>query len=155
MIDEPVYVTRPLLAGLLELASDRDPDAVSVPLSAQPSDDLEPADGKGVALSEVPPQTPVFAGFTFPNAGGAVNFVFGMELGHPARTAGGRFVSHPDADPDLSSRDDLATRMLVAIPPWEIDDVRAYDRNGRRHPLRTVAAVPPDEEFDPERAERL
>ncbi|MGM0397837.1 MAG: hypothetical protein ACQEQY_02480 [Halobacteriota archaeon] len=142
-MSDPVYVTAPLLDALLELARDRDPDPVSVPLSTRDSGDLEPNEGAGIPLEDVPPSTPIFAEFSFPGAGGAVNRVFGVDLGQPARSAQGRFVSHPDADPDLSSSDDLGPRVLVAIPPWESDDVRVYDRRGRRLPLRRVAAGAP------------
>lgn len=155
MTDAAVHVTRPLLEALLDLAADREPQSVSVPISTWPAEDLEGIEGPGTALTDVPSRTPVFAEFSFPGAGDAVNRVFGVELGQPARSSGGRFVSHPDADPDLSSRDDLAQRVLVAVPPWEFDDVRAYDRNGRRLPLRTVAAGAPEAVLDEDSAEGL
>ncbi|MFW6265718.1 MAG: hypothetical protein ACOC2A_02965 [Halanaeroarchaeum sp.] len=153
MTDEAVYVTAPLLDALLELARDRDPDPVSVPLSTRGPGDLEPNEGAGTPLEDVPPSTAIFAEFSFPDAGGAVNRVFGVDLGQPARSAQGRFVSHPDADPDLSSRDDLAPRVVVAIPSWTAEDVRAYDRRGRRLPLRRVAASAPAVHLDDESTE--
>lgn len=155
MTDGPVYATRPLVQALLEYARDREPDPVSVALGSRPAGELEPDDGAGVEPDSIPVDTGVFADFTFPGAGGAVNFVFGVDLGRPAGTAQGRFVSHPDGNPELSSSDDLASRVLVAIPPWTLDDVRAYDRNGGRESLAVVAASAPAAAFDEEAAEGL
>jgi proteasome lid subunit RPN8/RPN11 len=153
--DGTVYATRSLVQALLEYARDREPDPVSVALGSRPAGELEPDDGTGVAPNSLPAETGVFDDFTFPGAGGAVNFVFGVDLGRPAGTAQGRFVSHPDGDPDLSSADDLASRVLVAIPPWTLDDVRAYDRNGGQRSLAVVAASTPAVAFDEEAAENL
>lgn len=153
VVSDPVYVSAPLLAALLELARDRDPDSVTVPLSTRAPGDLEPNEGDGIPLEDVPSSTPIFAEFSFPGAGEAVNRVFGVNLGQPARSAQGRFISHPDADPDLSSRDDLAPRVFVAIPAWETDDVRVYDRRGRRLSLQRVAASAPAVPLEDEPAE--
>ena len=155
MTDGTVYATRPLIQALLEYARDRESDPVSVALGSRPASELEPDDGTGDTPDSLPAETGVFADFTFPGAGGAVNFVFGVDLGRPAGTAQGRFVSHPDGNPDLSSSDDLAPRVLVAIPPWTLDDVRAYDRNGDRQSLALVAASAPADAFDEEAAEGL
>lgn len=143
-----VFVTRPLLAVLLELAADAEPTPVSVALSQRPAGDLDPDAGEGVPLADLAPETPVFADFYFPEAGGAVNRVFGMDLGRPAGQTQGRFVSHPGGDPTLDRSDDLGPRVLVATPPWRRADVRAYDRRGRRHPLSVVAARAPEEPFE-------
>ena len=148
MTDDAVAATRPLLEALLELARDREPDSVSVAIGTRPASDLEATVGPGTPLTDVPAETPVLADFTFPGAGGAVNRVFGMELGRPAGTTQGRFVSHPRGDTALATTDDLAPRVIVAVPPWTLDDVRVYDRNGVRHSLTVVAAASPSAPFD-------
>ncbi|MFW5937700.1 MAG: hypothetical protein ACOCSN_02030 [Halanaeroarchaeum sp.] len=155
MTQDPVYATRALVEALLEFARDREPDSVSVALGARPAGELDPDEGTGTVPDSLPADTSVFADFTFPGAGGAVNFVFGVDLGRPAGTAQGRFVSHPDGNPELSSSDDLAQRVLVATPPWSLENVRAYDRRGLRHPLTVVAASSPGDAFDDEATEGL
>ncbi|MFB6070645.1 MAG: hypothetical protein ABEJ76_06430 [Halanaeroarchaeum sp.] len=168
--DDPVFVTAPLLAVLLELARDAEPTAVSVGLSTRPAGDLEPADDEGRnpgpadggsdrvggdgsddgerPLTTVDEATPVFADFTFPDAGAAVNRVFGMDLGQPVGQTRGRFVSHPTGGPSLDRSDDLAPRVLVAVPPWEPTSVRAYDRRGNRLALAVLSARAPVEPFE-------
>lgn len=153
MDDEAVAVTRPLLAVVLELAADADPSSVSVALASRPAGDLVADDGEGGALSPLPEDAPVLADFTFPGAGGAVNRVFGMDLGHPVGRTQARFVSHPAGDVALDRRDDLAPAVLVAVPPWTTDDVRAYDRRGRRRPLHVVAGRVPEDPFEVEPTE--
>ncbi|MFB6133048.1 MAG: hypothetical protein ABEJ44_06560 [Halanaeroarchaeum sp.] len=145
MTDDPVYVARPLLEGLLEYARDEEPGEVSVAIATRPAGDLQPTDGPDIAPAELPSETPVFADFSFPGAGGAVNRVFGVDLGRPAGSTQGRFVSHPRGDPTPSTTDDFAPRLLVAVPPWTVDTVRVSDRNGRRFDLRTVAGESPED----------
>jgi len=133
-----VYVTRDLLTVLLDHAAAREPTAVSVQLTATPAGEFD-AD-LGLA-----PETPVVTHFTLPEVGGSVNEVFGVELGTPAGTGRARFVSHPDGDPELTKADDLAGIVLVAVPPWDHDDVVAYDRAGARLDRTVVDASPPEE----------
>ncbi|MFC3477824.1 hypothetical protein [Halobacterium litoreum] len=135
----PVYATRALVDVLCELAADDDPDAVSVRLAAAPAGDLRPTDGD---LTGLDPETPVLSEFYFPDAGDALTSVFGVDLAAPTGQTAGRFVSHPDGNPDVSVTDDLHATLLVAVPPWESDAVRAYDRNGSRRDLVLVAAEP-------------
>lgn len=150
MSADACYVTRPLLAVLLELARDADPDHVSIRLATRPASALDPDASDGLALADLPETTPVFADFYFPGAGGAVDRVFGMDLGTPAGQTQGRFVSHPRGDPSLATTDDLAPRVLVAVPPWDVEAVRAYDRSGTRRPLHVVAATAPEADFEHE-----
>ena len=144
--DAPVYATRALVDVLLELAHDADPRAMSVALAVAPASELEPATGAGRRLDELDPDTPVFSDFYFPNAGDSIQAVFGMDLSTPAGVSG-RFLTHPDGDPEVSVTDDLAARILLAIPPYEREDVRAYDRRGRRD-LVFVAAESGEPELD-------
>ena len=133
---EPVYVAADLLEGLCELAADRDPDAVSVPLAvtmAADIDDSHPAEG------------PVFTHFYLPEAGESVRAVFGVDLGTPSGTTPGIFLSHPDGRRELTKRDELREVVLVAIPPWEPSSVVAFDRRGRRRPLRSLDVAVPEE----------
>jgi len=142
----PLYATRGLLDVLLELARDAEPRPANVSLVALPAGDLRADDdGDGaVPLSDLDAETPVFAEFYFPGAGEAITRVFGVDLATPAGQTQGRFLSHPDGDPSVSRTDDLHTVLLVAVPPWEPGNVRAYDRSGRHLPLRSVAAEAPE-----------
>lgn len=134
--DGPVYVTEGLLAVLLELAADADPDPLTVSLVATPAGEWAPLD----------PATPVFSDFYLPDAGRSIRGVFGMDLSTPPGR--GRFLSHPDGRREITRRDDLAARVLVAVPPWDPADVAAYDRHGTRLPLERVAAAPPQRPLD-------
>lgn len=149
--DTPVYVTRPLVDVLLELAEDADPKPMSVALAVTPARDLVALDSTGLALDALTldalaPDTPVYSDFYFPTAGDSLEAVFGVDLGTPAGIQG-RFLTHPDGDPDLSVRDDLAARVILAIPPYEREHVRVYDRGGRRE-LVLVAAESPEPATD-------
>ncbi|MFB6069054.1 MAG: hypothetical protein ABEJ90_03910 [Halobacterium sp.] len=139
----PVYATRALVDVLCELAADADPDEVSVRLAATPARDLDSADG---APANLDPGTPVLSDFYFPEAGGALTSVFGVDLATPTGQTAGRFVSHPGGDPGVAVTDDLHARLLVAVPPWTPSTVRAYDRNGGRRDFVLVDAAPPERE---------
>ncbi|MDX1746723.1 MAG: hypothetical protein R3324_12355 [Halobacteriales archaeon] len=137
--DTPVWVTRGLLEGLLALARDADPRPITADLAATTASDLERTDD-----AKIDPDTPVFSHFYFPSAGDSNTAVFGVDLSVPAGRSGARFVSHPTGDRGLSERDPIRAVTLVAVPPWELDTVRAYDRQGRR-PLELVEGEPPAE----------
>jgi hypothetical protein len=137
----PVYATRALLDVLCELAADADPGSVSIRLAATPARDLQTADGGAPRLD---PDARVLSDFYFPDAGDALTRVFGVDLAAPAGQTAGRFVSHPDGNPDVAVTDDLHALVLVAVPPWDADSVRAHDRGGTRQELVLVDAEPPD-----------
>ncbi len=143
----PVYATRPLLETCCRLAADADPEPVNVSLATVVASDLEAVAGDGDALDSLAPDTDVFAEFYFPGAGESLNTVFGMDLATPAGTDG-RFLSHPDGLPEVSVTDDLHVRILVAVPPYEPEQVRAYDRNGQQLDMVLVAARSKDESFE-------
>jgi proteasome lid subunit RPN8/RPN11 len=138
----PTYATRALVSVLCELAADADPDSISVRLAATRAGDLQPTDGQ-IGLD---PETRVLSEFYFPDAGSSLSGVFGMDLAAPTGQTAGRFVSHPDGDPTVSVTDDLHATVLVAVPPWDIEDVRAYDRDDERLDLVLVDAETPDPE---------
>ncbi|MFB6218477.1 MAG: hypothetical protein ABEH77_04735 [Halobacteriaceae archaeon] len=138
------YAARGLLRGLLELARDADPDRASVALVAVPAGELVAAAGAGTDPATLDPETPVFAEFYFPDTGAAITRVFGMDLSTPAGQTGGRFLSHPDGDPDVSLTDDLHAVLFVAVPPWDPGNVRAYSRSGRELDVVTVAGETPE-----------
>lgn len=140
--DTPVYATRALVDVLLEFADDADPRAMSVALAVTPASDLEPSAGVGLPLDQLDPETKVFSDFYFPSAGESIEAVFGVDLATPAGVSG-RFLTHPDGDPEMNVTDDFAARILLAIPPYEREDVRAFDRRGRRE-LVLVAAESPE-----------
>ena len=128
-----VYLTRGLLDVLLETASDREPDRVTVGLAVTPAGEFDGLD--------LPAETPVFTHLYLPDAGRSVSAVFGVDLGTPP----GLFLSHPDGSYDLTRRDDLREVVLVAIPPWRADAVAAFGRDGRRRELVVLDAEPPVE----------
>jgi hypothetical protein len=148
---QPLFITGPLLDVLLELAADAAPKPANVQLVQSAAGDLDPADGAGgdqVPLGDLEPATPVFSDFYFPDVGRALDFVFGVDLGTPAGTTQGRFLSHPDGDPALTVRDDLHAAVLVATPPWRPENVLAYARDGTEQELRVVAAASPERDFE-------
>ncbi|MFB6136558.1 MAG: hypothetical protein ABEJ04_07335 [Halobacteriaceae archaeon] len=149
-MDDAVHATRGLLAALCELAADADPERVSIGLAALPAGDLAESDGDAdaVALADLPETTPVFAEFYFPDAGRSLRNVFGVDLSTPAGQTHGRLVSHPDGRREPTVEDDFHAVVLVAVPPWDVGEVRAFDRGGRRLELRVVAASAPDPEFE-------
>lgn len=140
--DTPVYVTSALVDVLLELSEDADPRSLSVALAATPASDLDPTEGPGQPLAELDADTPVFSDFYFPSAGKSIEAVFGVNLSTPAGISG-RFLTHPDGDPEMNVTDDFAARVLLAIPPYDREAVRAFDRRGRRT-LVLVAAESPE-----------
>ena len=133
---EPVHVAADLLRALCELAADRDPDRLTVPIAVTPAAELD------VSL---PPAVPVFTHFYLPDAGRSVRAVFGVDLGTPSGSAPGVFLSHPNGETDVTRRDDLREVVLVCVPPYRPDDVTAHDRRGRRRPLERHDVVLPEE----------
>lgn len=133
---DQVHVAADLLVALCELAADRDPTPISVPLAVTKAPELD---------VDLPPDTPVFTHFYLPGAGHSVRAVFGVDLGTPSRASPGIFLSHPDGRPAVTRRDELREVVLVAVPPWTTDDITAFDRGGRRRALRPVDVSLPEE----------
>ncbi len=133
-----LYVTRGLVETLLRLASEREPNSTTIPLSVTPAGDIPEAD-----LSA---DTPVFTHFYMPEAGRSVSAVFGVDLGTPVGQTEGRFVSHPEGDLRVSKRDDLHEVVFVAVPPWTDDALAAFDRSGREQELTILDVEPPEEQ---------
>lgn len=116
-----VHATTDLIEVLLDRAREREPQQVTVPLATTPAGQIE------VALD---PEVPVFTHFYWPTES-SVDAVFGIDLSTPLARTSGRFLSHPDGEPEPTVTDDLHSVLLVAVPPWEPEDVRAYDQHGR------------------------
>ena len=131
-----IHATRGLIEALLELAREAEPDSVTISLAVTPA---------GEFVSDLPPETPVFTHLYFPEAGGSLSAVFGMDLGTPAGQTQGRFVSHPQGRLELARTDDLHGAVFVAVPPWGHDELAVFSRGGRRRPLELVDAEPPAE----------
>ncbi len=161
-VSSPLHVTAPLLSVLLEIAADAEPDPANVHLIATPAGDLDPlsesapdseplregSNTKRRPLADLDPSTPVYSDFYFPEVGNSLHFVFGVDLGTPAGQSRGRFLSHPDGNPDVTMRDDLAATMLVAVPPWKPANVAAYDRDSTDRDLVIVDGKTPEQDFD-------
>jgi hypothetical protein len=142
-----VYATRGLLDVLLELAADRDPGEFSAPLQVSPATDLEAEDETAV-LEELDPDLPVFTDFYFPSTGRAVDAVFGVDVTVPHAQTQGRFIAHPEGLDSISIEDDLHEVVIVAVPPWCQDSIKAYDRRGRRLPITAVPGAPAAPPFE-------
>jgi hypothetical protein len=132
-----VHITRALLTALLELAEDRDPASVTVSLAVTPASELDAA---------LPSDRVVFTDMYLPETGGSVTAVFGMDLSTPG--AAGRFITHPDGTLAVTKADDLHEVVFVAIPPYGIDDVRAFDRSGIGRSMVIVDVEPPSDGID-------
>jgi len=132
-----IYATRSLLTVLCDFARDAEPDSVTTGLAVTPAGDLDGA-------PEVDPETPVFTDFYLPDAGGSVSAVFGVDLSTPAGQTQGRFVSHPLGDQQVTETDDLHEIVFVAVPPWEVESIGAYGRDGRKRELTVLDADPPE-----------
>jgi hypothetical protein len=136
-----LYVTAGLIEALLDIAEARDPSGVTVAVTTRPARELA-----GDGLEGPEPDDPVFTDFYLPDAGNSVRAVFGMDLGTPSSR--GRFVSHPTGPLELTREDDLHEVVFVAVPPYERDSVRAFDRNGRRLETTVLDAAPPEVAFE-------
>ena len=132
-----VYATRGLVDSLLRFARESDPDPVTISVSVTPAADLPETDLR--------PETPVFTHFYMPDAGGSVNFVFGVDLGTPAGQTQGRFVSHPNGELRVRQRDDFKELIFVAVPPWDDASLAVFDRRGEEQPLEILDVEPPAE----------
>lgn len=132
-----MYATAGLLDALLEIAADRDPTKVTVSLAVTSGDDLD---------VDLPADASVFTDFYYPDTGGSVRAVFGMDLGTPS--AAGRFVSHPDGTRRVTREDDLHEVVFVAVPPYDRSSVAVFDRSDRKLPLEVLDVEPPDPAFD-------
>ncbi|GAA0450879.1 hypothetical protein MUK72_11030 [Halococcus dombrowskii] len=134
-----VYATAGLVEALLDLAREAEPEEATIALATTPA---------GEFAESLPPETPVFTHFYFPEAGRSLSAVFGMDLGTPAGQTQGRFVSHPQGRLTLTRTDDLHGIVFVAIPPWERGDIAVFSRDGIERSLDLVAAEPPAESLD-------
>lgn len=132
-----VYATRGLVESLLRSAEEADPDQVSISLSVTPAGELPD--------TPLPPETPVFTHFYMPEAGGSVNFVFGVDLGTPAGQTQGRFVSHPNGELRIRQTDDFKELIFVAVPPWTTESLAVFDRRSEEQPLELLDVEPPEE----------
>ncbi|PSP27910.1 hypothetical protein BRC65_03710 [Halobacteriales archaeon QH_2_65_14] len=132
-----IYITRGLVDTLLRLASEADPDSTTIPLSVSQAADL-PETNLG-------DETPVFTHFYMPNEGDALNAVFGIDLKTPAGQTPGVFVSHPVSELRVTKRDELREVVFVAVPPWDEDSFKAFDRKGQVQELSILDIEPPEE----------
>jgi hypothetical protein len=133
-----IYATLGLVEVLLELAREAEPESVTVEVSVTRASEFD-------ANLGLDPETPVLTHFYMPNAGESVSEVFGMNLTTSAGQTQGRFVSHPDGKLQVRREDDLHGVVLVAVPPWDTDSVRAFARDGTGRELVLLDAEPPEE----------
>ncbi len=132
----PVYVLADLLEALCDLAADRDPDPLTVPLAVTPAGEID---------ADLPEGAAVFTHFYLPETGRSVRAVFGVDLGTPSGTSPGLFLAHPDGRREVTKADDLREVVFVAVPPWTPDGVVSFDRRGRRRPLERLDVALPEE----------
>lgn len=136
-----IYATRGLVEVLLELAGDAEPETVTAELSVTRAGEFDEDLG-------IDPETPILTHFYLPEAGQSVSAVFGMNLGTPAGQSQGRFVSHPTGGMKVRREDDLHGVVLVAVPPWDRESVRAFARDGTGRELALLDAEPPEEALE-------
>lgn len=132
-----MYVTCGLIEGLLDLAAEHEPEAFVADLGVTRGEEFDTDIG-------LPPGTPVFTHLYLPDAGASVSAVFGFDLGTGPGQTQGRFIAHPAGDLEVRSTDELHAAMLIAIPPWDRESVRAFDRSGHRVELTVIDAEPPE-----------
>ena len=132
----PVAVATDLLEVLCELAADRDPESLTVPLGVSPVAEFD--------VSNLETDV-VFTHFYLPETGRSVRAVFGIDLGTPSGATPGIFLAHPDGRQELTKRDELREVSFVAVPPWEPEAVLAFDRRGHRRPLHVLDITLPEE----------
>ncbi len=132
-----IYLTEGLLKTLLRMAEERDPASTTVPLAITDAGELPDAN-----LSA---ETPVFTHFYLPNEGDSVNAVFGVDLGTPSGQTPGVFVSHPRGELELSKRDDFREVIFVAVPPWDMESFKIFDRTGDELEFTVLDIEPPEE----------
>ena len=137
----PLYITEALLDVLLDMSEDSEPESVSVVLTSTPAEAFETDLG-------IDDETPVLTHFYLPDAGRSVTAVFGLDLSTPAGRGRARFHAHPQGPRTPTKRDDFAAAVLVAVPPWERESVRAFGRGGDELVLTEVDAVPPEESLE-------
>lgn len=133
----PVVATQGLIDGLLDIAARKEPEKVTVDLAVTPGREFDSIDVAG--------DVPVFSHYYLPDIATAVSNVFGMNFTVPPGQTDGRFVSHPTERLELTTKDSLHEVVFLAVPPWTPENVRAFDRSGRRYQLRTVNADLPRE----------
>lgn len=136
-----IHITAALLDVLLDMSEAAEPESVSVVLTPTPAGEFE-------AALELDDETPVLTHFYLPDAGQSVSSVFGMDLSTPAGRGRARFHAHPQGPREPTKRDDFAAALLVAVPPWNRDAVRAYGRGSDRLTLDVIDAEPPEETLD-------
>jgi hypothetical protein len=137
----PVYVTSALLDVLLDMSESAEPEPVSVVLTPTRA-------GAFDADLGIDAETPVLTHFYLPEAGRSVSEVFGLDLSTPAGRGRARYHAHPQGPREPTQRDDFAAAVLVAVPPWDREAIRAYDRSGTRLTLRVIDATPPEETLE-------
>jgi hypothetical protein len=121
----------------MRFASERDPDSTTIPLAVTDAGELPELN--------LDADTPIFTHFYMPNEEGAVNAVFGVDLGTPAGQTPGVFVSHPRGDLRVSKRDDLREIVFIGVPPWDTDSFRAFNRKGNQVECEILDVEPPEE----------
>lgn len=132
-----VAITTGLRETLLGMAREAEPDDATVPVAVSQAGEID--------ADEVPADTPVFTHFYMPEAGRSVGAVFGVDLGTPAGSTQGVFVSHPQGPFAVTKEDDLREVVFVAVPPWDAGDFGAFDRRGQTLALDVLDAEPPEE----------
>jgi hypothetical protein len=132
-----IYITQGLVETLLRLSREKDPDTTTIPLGISQAENLPDV--------ELPDEAPVFTHFYMPSEEDTLNAVFGIDLTTPAGQTPGVFVSHPRGDLRVSKRDDLREVVFVAVPPWDEESFRAFDRKGDGRELSILDVEPPEE----------
>ncbi|QZA89237.1 hypothetical protein K0C01_03570 [Salinarchaeum sp. IM2453] len=141
-MSKTVYITEGLVKALLEIASRQDPQPVSVDLGATKAREYNDVSDKLGA------ETLILTDMYMPTDQQSVSAVFGMDISTPAGRTYGRFVSHPDGTLGLTTKDNLHEIVIVAVPPWNQKQIKAFDRKGKAMSMEMLDVDLPESEID-------
>lgn len=137
-----IYITEGLVKALLEIASRQDPQPVAIDLGATKAKEYNEISDK------LDGETLVLTDMYMPTDQQSVSAVFGMDISTPVGRTYGRFVSHPDGTLDLTTKDNLHEIVIVAVPPWNQKQIKAFDRRGRAMEMEMLDVDLSESEID-------
>lgn len=128
-MNNTIYISQELIKTLLDIAERSDPKKISIGLCVNKAESLN--------LDNIPGKTPIFNDFYFPS-GKSLKKIFGVDISTPPMSTQGRFISHPSGFSKLSKRDNFHEIVFIAVPPWDQDSVKVFDRSGKNYELNII-----------------
>lgn len=124
-----IFITSDLLDTLLDLASKSSPKKISIGLTSEKSKKLD--------LKNISNDKEVFYDFYFPSAK-SIKDIFGMDISTPPSSTQARFISHPSGYAKIMKNDELHKIIFIAVPPWDKESVKVYNRNSEEYDLEII-----------------